>query len=212
MGGGGESTLQRETHLLVEVVGEDDEARRQARRRLAQERLEAVVNLGRRHDPAADLPVPRVKHLVVVRRPDDGAQAHLERDGPHAVVNVAVRRAERVGRDARDVLDDLHRPAELGDDLLVGERREGRVRPGVHRQPAQGGVEPPTGQLDGSGSVQRKGTHWWPSMYSVCTISGREMAREPTMKKVDLSPCDSRRLRRRGVYGDGPSSVRQMRE
>jgi len=33
------------------------------------------------------------------------------------------------------------------------------------------------------------------------------MAREPTMKKVDLRPCDSRRLRRRGVYGEGPSSA-----
>jgi len=48
---------------------------------------------------------------------------------------------------------------------------------------------------------------WCPSMYSVWTISGREMAREPTMKKVDLRPCDSRRLRRRGVYGEGPSSA-----
>lgn len=47
---------------------------------------------------------------------------------------------------------------------------------------------------------------WWPSMYSACTISGLESAREPTMKKVDLRFCDSRRLSRRGVYGEGPSS------
>lgn len=33
------------------------------------------------------------------------------------------------------------------------------------------------------------------------------MAREPTMKKVDWMFCDCRRLRSRGVYGEGPSSV-----
>lgn len=41
------------------------------------------------------------------------------------------RRAEGQGGDAGDVLDKLARPAELSNDLLVGERRQGRVRPGV---------------------------------------------------------------------------------
>lgn len=33
---------------------------------------------------------------------------------------------------------------------------------------------------------------WWPSMYSYCSMSGREMAREPTTKKVDFCLTSSR--------------------
>ena len=37
------------------------------------------------------------------------------------------------------------------------------------------------------------------------------MAREPTMKNVDWMFCDCKRLRSRGVYGEGPSSVAENR-
>lgn len=46
---------------------------------------------------------------------------------------------------------------------------------------------------------------WLPAMYSYCSICGREMARDPTTKKVDFRLFWTRYCRRRGVSGDGPS-------
>ena len=66
-----------------------------------------------------------------VRRPDNGRQAHLRSDASDSVVDVSVGRSEGVGRHADGVPNDLLRPPELSDNLLVGQGSKGSVRPGV---------------------------------------------------------------------------------
>lgn len=94
---------------------------------------------------------------IVDSGPHDGLEVHLGGNGSNSVVNVSLcwkrtvkrprrcqllclpfreakertRRSEGEGRDAGDVLDELPRPSELGNNLLVGQGRQGRVTPGV---------------------------------------------------------------------------------
>lgn len=67
-------------------------------------------------------------------RPDNRRQPHLRRHRPNAIIDIAIRRPERVGRHTRHVLDDLFRPTQLRNDLLIGQSRQGRVGPCVHRE------------------------------------------------------------------------------
>jgi len=67
----------------------------------------------------------------MIHGPNDWNEPKLHRNGTDAVVDVAKGRAHRVGGDAEDVLNSLAGPSELGDDSLVSEGGQTRVRPGV---------------------------------------------------------------------------------
>lgn len=79
--------------LLIKIVRKDDEPVRQVLHGVGEEVVEGVVDARGVDDAAADLPVARVKDLVLVLRPDDRSETHLERDVADAVVDVAKGRA-----------------------------------------------------------------------------------------------------------------------
>ncbi len=116
---------------LVKIVGEHNVAGGE-RGSVLDDRLERVYHLSGRDNTGSDSPVVGVVGLTSGGRgPDDRSETHLERDGTHTVVNVTVRRTHGVGSNANHAANHLLGPAKFGNDLLVGERGERAVRPGV---------------------------------------------------------------------------------
>lgn len=74
----------------------------------------------------------RLRHLLLV--PNDGVQAeYLLCNSTHTVVRVTIGRSPVFGQaSTRRVMNDLHRPAEFSEQLLVRQRGHVGVRPGVH--------------------------------------------------------------------------------
>lgn len=66
--------------------------------------------------------------------PDDGLQSeNLFGNSVHTVVRVTERRSPVLGQPSTSrIVDNLHRPTELSDDLQVGQRSHVRVSPGVN--------------------------------------------------------------------------------
>lgn len=124
---------------LVQIVLQDDEPSVELFGR-----LQDGVEPGQRGltvgTTSGNVPVVRIKDDAVTGGPDDRGQTHLCSDGSDTVVDVTVRRPEGSGSDTDRVLDDLHRPTELGDDLGVGEVGQVRVGPGVDRDLVTGHV------------------------------------------------------------------------
>lgn len=77
----------------------------------------------------------RVSNRPVVRIsvPDDTLESkHFLGNHSNTVVSVSVRRSPKVGNSAAiSIIDDLHRPTQLGNDLLVRLGRHMRMRPSV---------------------------------------------------------------------------------
>lgn len=96
-------------------------------------RQNAVEGLDNRVHALAgrNVPVVGIEVVAINGSPDDRGHAHSHRDGTDTVVDVTIRRTHGVGRNTGDLTDSLASPAELSNDLLVGEGRERRVRPGV---------------------------------------------------------------------------------
>jgi len=77
-------------------------------------------------------PIPDHPVLTILAPRDSPQAEDLLCDRPDPVVGVAIRRAVAAGyQTARAVGDDLDRPSQLAHHLLVAERREVRVGPGV---------------------------------------------------------------------------------
>lgn len=72
--------------------------------------------------------------------PNNGGKTHLRGNASNTVIDVSVRRSESVRRDTNGVLDNLHSPSKLGDNLLVGERGKRSVGPGVDGDLVTSGV------------------------------------------------------------------------
>lgn len=120
--------------LLVQVVGQDDEAGVQSGGS-SQDLVEALYNsVGA--EAGGDVPVVGVE----VSSPDDGSHAHGLSDSANTVVDVAIWRAHGVGRDTGDLANGFTSPAEFGDDLLVGEGCKRRMTPGVNGKLVSGHI------------------------------------------------------------------------
>lgn len=132
-GHGKEVTDSKVDSLLVEVVLENDETSVELGGHLLENRLklgQSSLTVGL---ATGDVPVGGVECLALVPRPHDRSETHLSSNSTDAVVNVSVRGTEGVGGYADGVLDSLLGPAELRDNLLVGELGEGCVSPSVDR-------------------------------------------------------------------------------
>ncbi|RUS28712.1 hypothetical protein BC938DRAFT_481538 [Jimgerdemannia flammicorona] len=72
------------------------------------------------------------KHPIVgVKIPEYGGISELGGDAANAVVIITLRRAEVLGRDAAHLLDDGLSPLELNNDLLVRQRGQNVMGPGM---------------------------------------------------------------------------------
>ena len=85
------------------------------------------------HTPVVRIPLLNNPITVVIgdRSPDSRDEVHGLGDCADTVVNVTIRGPEENGGDASDVLDRLASPAELGNNLLVGQSSESGMGPGV---------------------------------------------------------------------------------
>lgn len=108
-------------------MGEDDESARHGFGPL-QDGSELCEGRNTGCSSTGNVPVGRVEFGT---GPHDGGQAHLGGDGSNSVIDITVRRSERVGRDTDGFPDRLHCPTEFGDNLLVGQVGEVWMRPSV---------------------------------------------------------------------------------
>ena len=121
--------------LDVDIALEDNDARSEGPC-LVEYRVEGLLVVDGQHIAGMHTPVvgialsnAAVNGVVGERSPHDGCEVHGFGDRPHTVVDVTVRRPEEEGSHPGDILDRLTGPSELGDDLLVSQRRVG---PGVN--------------------------------------------------------------------------------
>ena len=84
---------------------------------------------------------PRDDHTLSVKSgrradtgPDRSLEAHGGGNGTHTVVDITERRTPERRGDTGHVLDDLLRPPELSDDLLIRQRGHSGMTPSVHRE------------------------------------------------------------------------------
>jgi hypothetical protein len=184
--------------LLVEIVREDDEASVELRS-LVENVLECGNDTGCADGSSSNVPVVRVKVVVVVSGPDDSGEAHSLANSTHTVIDISIRRSESIGSDTvemistrsviahkyapSDVLDDLGSPSELGNNLLVGKSSKRGVRPCYKR-------------VSRSHNRRRFDVlwtdNWCPCIYSAWRMSWRERARDPTTKKVECRFWEAR--------------------
>lgn len=95
--------------------------------------VKRVEDFGSR-ETRGNVPVVGVKVAAIGAGPDDGGETHGAGNGADTIVNVTIRRTHCVGGDTSDFLDGLAGPAELGNDLLIGQGGKGRVGPSVDRE------------------------------------------------------------------------------
>lgn len=164
--------------LLVEIVGEDNKASGE-RASSVEDLVEAVKNLGRR-ETGGNVPVVGIEVAAVGTRPDNRGEAHCHGNGAHAVVNIAIRGTHGVRRNSSDILDRLLCPSQLRNDLLVGQRCEGRVRPGVHRELMSTHVL----RLQNLGARDRAGPNHKEGRLDVCGIEVVEQVRRVRRRAV----------------------------
>lgn len=125
--------------LLVQVVRQDNETSGELSGSSVQDRIEGLNDVVDT-DTRRNVPVVGIEVIAVEGSPDDRGHAHGHGDGTNTVVDVTVWGAHSVGRNTGDLTDGLAGPAKLGNDLLVGEGGERRMRPGVNGQLVTGHV------------------------------------------------------------------------
>lgn len=120
--------------LLVKIVGENNVSVTQSRG-TRKDTVESGHSLRSSDNARLNLPVIGVKGLCGRERgPNDRSEVEQLADVSDTVIDVTVGRSHGVGRDTRDTANDLFRPSELQQNLLVRLCCQSSVGPGVNRE------------------------------------------------------------------------------